>query len=181
MRRSIWPYFTLIQLFPQRRKFVKIHTEPSKEAERLFWLDNWVKARPLYAKCERDFRQRETFKSETPRSLQPPPRRLRKRFFLTLSFRVCWRQELKKPIVQTTPSLKLRCLIVKGTADLSINEPDQRWTGVDRGSRDCPKLGEKGWEERLKGELGIVRVSQRGTAKSVRAEPDGLRGGEELH
>src|SRR5947209_5992885 len=26
-----------------------------REAERLYWLDNWVKARPLYADCEQRF------------------------------------------------------------------------------------------------------------------------------
>lgn len=30
-------------------------TDEFLEAKRLYWLDNWVKARPLYADCERGF------------------------------------------------------------------------------------------------------------------------------
>src|SRR4051812_26368458 len=35
-----------------------------KEAERLFWLDNWINARPLYAECERGFKQKGDVENE---------------------------------------------------------------------------------------------------------------------
>jgi hypothetical protein len=159
-------YFALIASLSAAAQVRENPYATLKEAERLFWLDNWVKARPLYARCERAFRQRGDVKNELLARFS----RLRADSETILSYPVVSRPlaaELKREVVQTTPILKLRCLIVKGTADLSINDPmnaSQEWTEA---LAIAQKIGEKGWEERLRGELGIVAFLKGETAKSV--------------
>jgi len=137
-----------------------------KEAERLFWLDNWVKARPLYVQCERDFQQRGDIKN----ALLAKFSRLRADSESVLSYPEVSRllaEALKSIIVQTNPELRLRCLIVKATADLSINDPinsGHEWTEV---LALAQQLGEQGWAERAQGELGIVAFLKGETAKAV--------------
>lgn len=137
-----------------------------KEAERLFWLDNWVKARPLYTQCEKDLRQ----KGDIKNALLAKFSRLRADSESVLSYPEVSRllaEDLTNPIVQKNPQLRLRCLIVKATADLSINDPinsGRNWTEALALAR---QLGEKGWEERALGELGIVAFLKGETAKAV--------------
>src|SRR4051794_39454792 len=57
-------YFALIATFPATAQVREDPYKTLQRAERLFWLDNWVKARPLYARCEREFRQRGDIKNE---------------------------------------------------------------------------------------------------------------------
>ncbi len=137
-----------------------------KEAERLFWLDNWVKARPLYAQCERDFRQRGDVKN----ALLAKFSRLRADSESVLSYPEVSRllaEDLTNPIVQKSPELRLRCLIVKATADLSINDPINSGREWAEALALAQQLREKGWEERADGELGIVAFLKGETAKAV--------------
>jgi CHAT domain-containing protein len=76
-------------------------------------------------------------------------------------------EDLTKPIVQNNPDLRLRCLIVKATADLSINDPvssGREWTEA---LALAQKLQQKGWEERARCELGIIAFLKGETAKAV--------------
>ena len=140
--------------------------ETLREAERLFWLDNWVKARPLYAICEQECRRR----GDLQNALLAKFSRLRADSESTLSYPEVSRllaEDLKTPIVRANPKLRLRCLIVKATADLSINDTlnsGQEWTEA---LALAQQLGEKGWEERAQGELSIIAFLKGETSKAV--------------
>jgi tetratricopeptide (TPR) repeat protein len=137
-----------------------------EKAERLFWLDNLVKARPLYAECEREFAARGDVKN----SLLAKFSRLRADAESTLSYPEVSRilaQDLRDPVVQPNPPLKLRCLVVKATADLSINDPinsGREWTEA---LHVAEQLGDKGWKERAQDELSVVAFLRGETAKAV--------------
>lgn len=155
-------------------------TEQLREAERLFWLDNWVKARPLYAECERIFSR----KGDVRNALLAKFSRLRADAESVLSYPEVSRllaQDLKNPIVQASPRLKLRCLVVKGAADLSINDPISAGRVWSEALALAQQLGEKGWEERAKGELSIVAFLKGEMAKAVQLNTAAYAAAKELN
>src|SRR3982750_1634759 len=90
-----------------------------REAERLYWLDNWVKARPLYADCEQRFAA-----SDPPKALICKFSRLRADAETNLSYYTVSKLIAIDLVGQTprnSPQARLRGLIVKATADLSIH------------------------------------------------------------
>ena len=63
--------------------------------------------------------------------------------------------------------MKLRGLVVKATADLSVHDPSlsgEEWQQVIDFAR---QIGDQFWEERAEGELGIVAYLQGETEKAV--------------
>ncbi|MFL6449060.1 MAG: CHAT domain-containing protein [Bryobacteraceae bacterium] len=136
-----------------------------QEAERLFWLDNWVKARNLYANCEVGFA-----KSDPAKALICKFSRLRADAETNLSYYTVSKliaTDLEAQTARNSPEARLRGLIVKATADLSIHDPvlsGEEWEEVQRLAHS---LKEDGWETRAKGELGIVAYLRGDTAKAV--------------
>ena len=154
--------------------------ETLKEAERLFWLDNWIKARPLYWKCEQEFERR----GDLGNAMLARFSRLRADSETVLSYPEVSRllaEDLRKPIVQNTPSVRLRGLIVKGTVDLSIHDPVNAAREWAEAQALAQTLGEKGWEERLKTELSIIAFLKGDTVKSVELNEAGYRAAKQLH
>jgi hypothetical protein len=88
MLRSTLAFLVMVATLPAAEQVRENPYKTLKEAERLFWLDNWVKARPLYARCERAFRQRGDVKNELLARLS----RLRADSETILSYRVVSRQ-----------------------------------------------------------------------------------------
>ena len=124
-----------------------------READRLALLGNWGKARPLFAKAEDVF----TRQGDKRDALYAHISRLRSEVE-SLSYLDASRylaEELKDPVVQNDPRLKLRCLTVKGTIDLNTNTAaaQEDWTEVLRLAK---VLGDPIWEGRANGELGIL-------------------------
>lgn len=81
------------------------------EAERLFHLDNYAKASPLWLEAERKYSQR----GEKEKALYARISRLRGDSETILSYPVVAKQiaaELDTPLVRGNPRLRLRCLIV---------------------------------------------------------------------
>jgi CHAT domain-containing protein len=123
------------------------------EAERLYWLDNWAKARPLYARAEKSFAERGDARNAALARIS----RLRADADRT-SYAEATRQlakELENPVVANDPQVRLRCLIVKATIDLSIDPPSSAKTW-NEALRLAEKIGEKRWVARIQGELGII-------------------------
>lgn len=123
------------------------------EAERLYWLDNWIKARPLYAKAEKLFvEQGDTrnaalarisgIRADADRTSYPAATRQ-------------LAQELQDPVVAGDPELLLRCLMVKATIDLSIDPPSSAeiWKEALRLAESSDAVR---WLPRIQAELGIV-------------------------
>ena len=128
-----------------------------RQAERLYWLDNWVKARPLYADCEQEFAV-----SDPAKALVCKFSRLRADAETDLSYYTVSKiisRDLETETARTHPEVRLRGLIVKATADLSIHDPvlsGQEWEQVEEIAHS---LKENGWEGRAKGNLVLLLTS----------------------
>src|SRR5262249_34513156 len=123
------------------------------EGERLFWLDNWLKARESFAEAERLFAER----GDQRNALYAKVSRLRadadRVGYPSISSFLA--EQLNRPVVQQDGRLRLRCLIVKAAIDLSIDPPSSATTW-NEALKLAQELGEKGWVERAQGELGVI-------------------------
>ena len=149
------------------------------EAERLFWLDNWVKARDLYSNCEHRLAT-----VDRGKALICKFSRLRADAETSLSYYNVSRliaTDLESETARADPEARLRGLIVKATADLSIHDPvlaGQEWEEVEQLAHS---LKESGWEERAKGELGIVAYLRGETEKAVTLNTEAFRKAKQLN
>jgi CHAT domain-containing protein len=147
------------------------HAQPSEleakfnKAERLFKLDNWVQARDLYAECEAAYAQDDPAKAMISKFS-----RLRADAETRLSYETVSQTiaaDLTSTVAMKDPDVKLRGLIVKATADLSVHDPTlsgEEWQQVIDLAR---QMKDPFWEERAEGELGIVAYLQGDTEKAV--------------
>jgi len=140
-------------------------SEKFSNAERLFWLDNWVKARDLYAECEEGYAT-----SDPAKALISKFSRLRADAETKLSYTTVSRliaADLERSVARNHPDVRLRGLLVKATADLSIHDPSisgREWQQVRELAHS---LKESGWEERAEGELGIVAYLRGETEQAI--------------
>jgi len=123
------------------------------EADRLAWLKNWTRAEPFFAKAEQGF----TAAGDRRDSLYAKVGRLRGEM-RSGSPQISSHEVallLNDPLVKTDRALRLRCLTVKGDADLDIdsNLAQRDWKEALVLARE---LGLPDWESRAKGELGII-------------------------
>jgi tetratricopeptide (TPR) repeat protein len=136
-----------------------------QEAERLFWLDNWVKARDLYVTCEGAYA-----KTDPARALMSKFSRLRADAETKLSYTkvsLAIAADLETDTARNHPEVRLRGLLVKATADLSVRDPTlsgREWQEVRELAH---ALQEFGWEERAEAELGIVAYLRGETQQAV--------------
>ncbi len=123
------------------------------EADRLAWLFNWPAAGPLYEEAERLFTQ----EGDAQNALHAKVGRVRSQAetmsFVDLSEYLT--TELENPIVVKDPKLRLWILAGKGYIDLEIDlaSAQRAWEEV---LVLAQSLGEKAWEARASGELGII-------------------------
>jgi len=154
-------------VFAQQRSSQNHHGLAAKfdQAERLFWLDNWVKARDLYAACEKGYAT-----TDPAKALMSKFSRLRADAETKLSYATVSRviaTDLDTSTAHRYPKVRLRGLLVKATADLSIHDPalsGQEWQEVRELAHS---LRDSGWEERAEGELGIVAYLRGETERAV--------------
>src|SRR5262245_27139404 len=115
------------------------------EGERLFWLDNWLKARDRFAEAERLF----TGRGDERNALYAKVSLLRadadRVGYPGISAYLS--DQLNTPLVQRDGKLRLRCLVIKGAIDLSIDPPSSSATW-NQALKLAEELGEKGWVER---------------------------------
>src|ERR1700675_42587 len=64
-------------------------------------------------------------------------------------------KEMERPIVKGDPKLRLWCLVQKGYTDLEINAASAKRAWLEAQTL-ADSLGEKQWEARAEGELGII-------------------------
>ena len=127
------------------------------EANRLSWLFNWPKSGPLYQRAEALF----TRAGDTRNALYARVGYIRSRAermsFVDISSFL--EDELKTPLVQNDPHLRLWCLVSKGNTDIEIDIAAARrdW---EQAQQLAESLGEKGWANRANGELGMLAFLQ---------------------
>lgn len=131
-------------------------TEPQdllSQADKLAEFGNWDKARDLYAQAEQEFHARGDIRNELYAKFGRLHRDVESGSYAAVLHQV--EADLKNPIVQNDPALKIRALALKGAIDLNVDtagaEDDfEQILAIARSS------GDQKWENRAAGELGII-------------------------
>jgi hypothetical protein len=123
------------------------------QADHLAEIGNSVKARPLYAEAEQEFRSRGDTKKELYAKFGRLHREVESGSYSAISEEL--ERDLANPLVQNDPALKIRALSVKGIIDLNLNTAAalDDFTQIQTLARS---IGDRKWENRASGELGIV-------------------------
>jgi CHAT domain-containing protein len=123
------------------------------EAEYLFWLNNPIEARPLYARAEQLFEAEGDGRNAFYARISQIPAEMESRNLADLSDYLA--KELRRPGIDKDPYLRLRLLVVKGEVDLNLDGLSSRpvWQEVES---LASSLGEKQLASRASGELGIL-------------------------
>lgn len=135
-----------------------------EEADRLAWLTDWYTALPIYVDVEnaanRAGNRRDAMYAKFGRlraQMQTLP-------LPDISEQIA--VALDSPLAMRDPQLRLRGLTVKGDIDLEwdIQAAQRDWQAVRQLARE---LGDKGWENRANGELGIVAFLKGNTGEAT--------------
>src|ERR1700744_2828339 len=123
------------------------------QADHLAEIGNSIKARPLYAQAEQEFRSRGDTKKELHAKLGRLHGEVESVSYSAVSEEL--ERDLANPVVQNDPALKIRALSVKGIIDLNLNTAAalDYFTQIQTLARS---IGDRKWENRASGELGIV-------------------------
>jgi len=123
------------------------------EADRFYSLFNWPAAHPLYERAEKNFEQLGDRRNAAYARIG----RLRSEFGARSYEDVArdLERELRTPVVDNDPRLKLWAYAAKGYTDIEINAPTakQDWEQVLTLAR---QMSDKKWINRAQGELGII-------------------------
>lgn len=148
------------------------------EADRLSWIGNWIRAEPVYAKAERLF----TLRKDRRNAMYAHVSRLRAQMgsVTTDAISAEIARTLEDPTVQHDPSLRLRCLVVKGDADMEINSNDAErdWNEALSLAR---ALKEDDWASRASGELGVLAFLHGDSATAMIKVGGALKHAEQAH
>lgn len=123
------------------------------EADRLAWLFNWPAAGPLYEEAEQLFADSGDHKNALHAKIGRMRSQAETMPFVDLSENLA--TELENPLVLDDPKLKLWILASKGYIDLEIDivSAQRVW---EEALAIAQKLGDKAWEARASGELGVI-------------------------
>lgn len=137
------------------------------KAERLFRLDNYAKARPYWVRAERHC----IAQGDSVCATWARVSRLRGDSESILSYPAVSQEMarlLSTPLVQKHPQLRLRCLIVKGAADLSSKDPEASGRVWAEALDLAESLKDQFWIGRCSGELAVTAFLKGETAEAVR-------------
>ncbi len=122
-------------------------------ADRLSAAGNWRAARPLYAEAEAMFRA----SGDRPKELAAKFGRLHSdvESGSYAEIREQVERDLRDPVVQADPRLKIRGLALKGIIDLNVatKAAESDWTQIQEIAK---QINDAKWQNRARGELGIV-------------------------
>lgn len=153
--------FALAPLLPGQSRVADFN-----QAERLFQLDNYAKARPSWVRAEAGFRAH----GDDVKATWAHVSRLRGDSETVLSYPVVSQEVarlLGTPVVQNNPELHLRCLVVKGAADLSSKDPETSGREWAEALQIAQRLKDQFWIGRCSGELAVTAFLKGETAKAV--------------
>lgn len=131
-------------------------SDPEKlvaEGERLAWLRAWTRAEPLFSEAERIFAARGDERNALYARINSLRGRLPRLAVPAVSEQLA--EYLEHPLVLADDRLRLRTLIIKGETDEDLDPTlaERSWTEA---LALAEKLGEAGWANRARGELGLV-------------------------
>src|SRR5437762_43643 len=123
------------------------------EAERLVWLRAWTKAEPLFSEAERAFAARGDTRNALYAEINALRGNLPRLPVPEVSSRLA--EHLEDPLVVADDHLRLRTLIIKAETDEDLDPSlaEQSWSEA---LTLAERLGEAGWANRARGELGLV-------------------------
>ena len=152
-----------VSVAPQARAAPEL-AERLREADRLAWLTDWYAALPIYAEVER----RAVSAANRRDAMYARFGRLRG-LMQTLPLPDISEQiaaDLDSALAKGDSRLRLRGLTVKGDIDLEwdVLGAERAWQEVRRLARE---LGDKGWENRANGELGIIAFLKGNTGEAT--------------
>jgi hypothetical protein len=135
-----------------------------QEADRLAWLTDWYSALPIYA----DVEKAATVVGDRRDAMYAKFGRLRGQM-QTVSLADASEQlavDLETVRARRDPKLRLRGFTVKGDIDLEWNvlAAEHDWQQVRQVARE---LGDKGWENRANGELGMIAFLKGNTGEAT--------------
>lgn len=140
---------------PSRLRHPNSHNprELLDEEEHLFWLNNAVEARPLYARAEQLFDAERDGRNAFYAKISQVPADMENRNLQELSQYLA--KELRRPGIDHDPHLRLRLLVVKGEVDLNLDALSSQpvWKEVES---VATSIGERQLASRASGELGIL-------------------------
>jgi CHAT domain-containing protein len=135
-------------------------TQLLKEADRLAWLNNWVKAGPLYERAERLFGQANDERNALYARIGKIHATCQSQFLPDLSKRLA--TEMKNPIIQNDPRLKLQVLL-----EYVLSEPASYCIVITGRVLDIvPLAGRRKVETLVDGYLSEIRAGKPGVEKA---------------
>jgi tetratricopeptide (TPR) repeat protein len=134
------------------------------EADRLAWLRVWTRAEPLYAEAREAFMRT----GDKRNSLYAEVSRLRGQLPTLPVPEVSERlaDYLDDPTVQSDERLRLRVLVIKGETDEDL-DPSLSQRSWAEALALAQKVGDTGWANRARGELGLVAFLQGDTNTAI--------------
>lgn len=136
-----------------------------READYLAYLGNWQKAQPYFERAENLFAAKGDKRDELYCKVSCVQFDVEHGSYAAASRYLA--DQLRNPIVQTHPRLKLRCLTIKGIVDLNTNTAtaEDDWTEALQLAR---QLHDPIWQNRATGWLGIVDFVNGNSGRATR-------------
>ncbi len=122
-------------------------------ANHLSWLLNWPKAGPLYHRAQKLFTKNGDARDALYAQVGYIRSQAEGMSFIDISNFLAG--ELRTPLVQQHPRLRLWCLVSKGNTDIEIDTTAARQDWKEARPLAL-QLGENGWANRATGELGLL-------------------------
>lgn len=142
-------------------------TDPEKlvtEADRLAWLRVWAPAEPLYAQAREEFARAGDKRNALYAEVNHLRTQLPRLSVPEVSERLS--EYLDDSLVLADERLRLRVLIIKGETDVDL-DPSLSQRSWNEALAIAQRLGEAGWANRARGELGLVAFLQGDTNTAV--------------
>lgn len=134
-------------------------------ANRFYWLNNGLRAGPLYAKAEALFAQRGDARNELYAKIGRLRSEAETMSFIDLSRFLG--DQLNTPVVRNDAELRLWCLAAKGYTDIEIDYQAEKRDWLE--AREiATSLGEDRWVTRADGELGIIAFLEGKTGQGAK-------------
>jgi CHAT domain-containing protein len=162
---TAWPLF--LSLVSARFLSGQTAADDVAAGERLFRLDNYAKARPFWVDAENQF----AVQGDKEKALYARVSRLRGDSETILSYPSVSQEIgnlLDDPSVQSNLDLRLRCLVVKGAADLSSKDPVTSGRVWTEALQVAEKLQDQFWIGRVSGELAVISFLKGDTAMAIK-------------
>ena len=139
-------------------------TQLLQEADRLAWLRAWGLAEPYYLQAQKLFSATGDERNALYAEVSALRGRLPRMPVTEASDRLA--EYLEHPLLRTDDRLRLRCLVIKGETDEDFDPAlsEQSWKEA---LVIAERLGEPGWANRARGELGVVASLQGNISAAV--------------